>query len=77
MLDAVYDEAEGCVDDAADGIVTHRRAEVEGSVALVAVEPVAVVVVGVAGRRRGDRVGRRVDGEVVERAEHDSSRFRA
>src|SRR5271166_1195679 len=74
MLDAVYDQAEGRVDDAADGIVTHRGAEVEGAVALVAVEPVAVVVVGVAGRRCGDRVGRRVDGEVVERAEQESSR---
>ena len=44
-------EAEGGVDDAAHGIVAHRRAEVEVAVALMPVEPVAVVVVGVAGRR--------------------------
>ncbi len=73
VLNAIFYQAEGGVDDAADGIVTHGRAEVERAVALVTVEPVAVVVVGVAGRRRGDRVGRRVDREVVERAEHAAS----
>jgi hypothetical protein len=73
MLDPVFDQAEGGVDDAADGIVAHGGTEVKVAVALVAVEPVAVVVVGVGGRRRGDRIRGRMDGEVVEWAEHGAS----
>ena len=56
MLDSVLHQTESRVDDPADRVVAHGRAEVEAAVALVAVEPVAVVVVRVAGRRGGDRV---------------------
>ena len=70
MLDTVEHEAERRVDDPTDRVVTHRGAEVELAVALVAVEPVAVVVVRIAGRRVGDRIRRRVDRVVVERAQH-------
>ena len=70
VFDAVTHEAERAVHHAPDGVVAHRRAEVEVTVALVAVEPVAVVVVGIAGRRMGDGIRRRVDRVVVERAQH-------
>ena len=72
VLDAVEHDAEGGVDDATHRVVAHGGAEVEVAVLLVAVEPVAVVVVRVAGGGVGDGIGTRVDRVVVERAQHRS-----
>lgn len=66
MLHSIFDEAEGGVDDATDRVMPHCGAEVELPIAVVTVEPVPVVVVGVGARRDRDRVGRRVDGEIIE-----------
>jgi hypothetical protein len=63
-------DAERGVDDTPHRIVTHGSAEVELALLLVAVEPVTVVVVRVARRRMGDRIGGRVDRVVVEWAQH-------
>ncbi len=70
VLDAVDDDAERGVDDAEHRVVPHRAADVEGAVALVSVEEVAVVVVGVRRRWRGHGIGVGVDRIVVPGCEH-------
>lgn len=70
MFHTVFDQTERRVDDSAHGVVAHRRAEVELPVALMPVEPVAIVMVGVGAGRRRDRLGGRMDGVVVKRSEH-------
>ena len=73
VLDAVDDDAERRVDHPEDRIVTHGATDEEGTIALVSVEEVAVVVVGVTRGRCGDRVGAGVDREVVPWREHGST----
>ena len=70
VLDAVVHDRERGVDHAPVRVVAHGAAEEELALDVVAVEPVAVVVVGIGRDRLGD--GRRglVDRVVVERRQH-------
>jgi hypothetical protein len=70
VANSIFDEAESRIDDAANRVMPHCGSEVELPVAVVTVEPIPVVVVGVRARRDRDRVGRGVDGEIVEWGKH-------
>lgn len=70
MLDTVQDDTEGCIDNAANRVVAHAGGEEERRISVMAVEPVPVVVVRITRRGMGDRVRRRMDRKVVERAQH-------
>src|SRR6476646_10056268 len=73
VLLAVAHDAQAAVEDAEVRVQRGADAEVELAVVLVAVEPVAVVGVAVAGRGLRDRLRRLVDRVVVELAEHRAS----
>src|SRR4029078_2516803 len=70
VLLAVAHDAQAAVEDAEVRVQRGADAEVELAVVLVAVGPVAVVGVPVAGRGLRDRLRRLVDRVVVELAEH-------
>src|SRR5262249_34744297 len=73
VLLAVAGDREAAVHDLEVGIERGADAEVELAVVLVAVEPVAVVDVAIARSGPCDRLGRLVDGIVVELGEHRTS----
>ena len=73
VLLSVAHDAEAAVEDAEVRVQRGADAEVELAVVLIAVEPVAVVGVAIAGGGRRDRLRRLVDRVVVEFAEHCAS----
>src|SRR5437879_2700562 len=76
VLFAVAHDAQPTVEDPEVRIQRGADPEVELAVVLIAVEPVAVVRIPVAGGRLRDRLRRLVDRIVVELAQHGSSQTR-
>ncbi len=72
VLLPIPDDAEAAIQDPTVGVEPHAYGEVELAVLSVAVEPVAVVDVTVAGGGVSDRLGRLVDRIVIESGEHQS-----
>ena len=68
MLDTLMDDRKRPIDNASVRIVTHGRPDEKGPITLVAIEPIAVVVVRVRGQRLSDGSGRLVDRIVVKAA---------
>jgi len=69
-LDVYKRQAERSIDHTENRIVAHGPANVEGALALVGVEEVAVVVIGIARRWCRHRIGVGMDGEVIPRRQH-------